>query len=72
MKAATNYMLYPSKKILIIATLVWMLAMTLLVVSMTDVFTQSFFQNKYTVLYLIMFAAFLQMLRLYKNYFKNH
>ena len=66
-----NFITNPSKKNLIIFTLLWFLGIVLLTLSATDLFTESFFQKKYVLIYFLMIGSTITTIKLYKNYWKN-
>ena len=67
----TNWMNNPSIKQLILFTALWILANTLLILSMTDLFSESVFQRKYIMIYLLMIGSTLATLNLYRNFLKS-
>lgn len=60
-----------SKKQLLWLTLLWGMGMLLLVLAMTDLFTESFVQGKYLMIYIIMIGSFVSVLRFYKIHYNN-
>jgi len=67
----TNWMKNPSRKQLILFTALWILANTLLILSMTDLLTESVFQGKYIMIYLLMIGSSLATFNLYRNFLKR-
>ena len=66
-----NYINNPSKKNMILFTLLWLLGIILLTLSTTDFFSESFFQKKYLMIYFLMIGSTLTTAKLYINYWKN-
>jgi hypothetical protein len=67
-----NYINNPSKKNMILFTLLWLLGIILLTLSTTDLFSESFFQKKYLMIYFLMIGSTLKIVKLYINYWKNN
>jgi len=66
-----NFITKPSKKILILFTSLWIVGITLLILSMTDLFTESFLQKKYIMIYFLMIGSTITIGKLYFNYWEN-
>ena len=66
----TNFLKHPSKKVLIVFTALWIIGISLLTLSMTDLFTEPFFQKKYFMLYFIIIGSTIVIGKLYVNKFK--
>ena len=66
-----NFITNPSKKILILFTSLWLLGITLLILAMTDLFTESILQRKYVMVYFLMIGSTIVTGKLYFNYWKN-
>lgn len=66
-----NYIKNPSKKNLILFTLLWLISILLLTLSMTDFFVERFFQKKYFMLYFLMIGSTLSTAKVFINYRKN-
>jgi hypothetical protein len=66
-----NYIKNPSKKNLILFTLLWLLGILLMTLSMTDLFAERFFQKKYFLLYILMIGSTLSTAKVFINYRKN-
>lgn len=66
-----NFMKNPSIKSLILFTSLWFIGITLLTLSTTDLFTESFFKKKYVMIYFLMIGATIATGKLYFNYWKN-
>jgi hypothetical protein len=65
----------PSKNNLILFSLIWLISNGLLIISLTDLFSESFFQKKYFMIYLPMVISTYVVLKLFINYLKlnkNH
>lgn len=65
----------PSKNNLILFSLIWLISNGLLIISLTDLFSESFFQKKYFMIYLSMVISTYVVLKLFINYLKlnkNH
>jgi len=69
-KSKTNWMNNPSRKQLILITSLWILANTLLVLSMTNLFTESIFQRTHIMIYLLMFGSTLTTFYSFRNFLK--
>jgi len=61
----------PTKKQVVLFTILWFVAILLLIVGTTSAFTESFFNRKYTVIYILLIGATLSTARLIRNYFRN-
>jgi hypothetical protein len=66
-----NFMKNPSIKNLILFTLLWFVGIILLTLSTTDLFTESFFQKKYVMIYFLIIGSTIATGKLYFNYWKN-
>jgi hypothetical protein len=66
-----NYIKNPSKKNLILFTLLWLISILLLTLIMTDVFVERFFQKKYLTLYFLIIGSTLSTAKVFINYRKN-
>lgn len=66
-----NFIMNPSKKTLIIFTFFWFLGIALLTLSTTDLFTESFFQKKYLIIYFLMIGSTITTTILHIIYWKN-
>ena len=67
----TNWTNNPTKKQLILITTAWILGNMLLILSITDLFTESFFQRNYIMMYLLMIGSTLATFNLYRNFLKH-
>ena len=66
-----NYIKNPSKKNLTLFTLLWLLGIVLLTLSTTDLFSESFFQKKYFMIYFLMIGSTLAIVKVHTNYRKK-
>lgn len=66
-----NFLTNPTKKHLILLGLLWFISIILLILSITDLFTESFFSKKYVMMYFLMIGSTVTMGKLYFNYWKN-
>jgi uncharacterized membrane protein YjjP (DUF1212 family) len=71
----TNYKSFyhnPTLKTIIIFSILWIISNTLLILSMTDLFTESLFQKKYLMIYFLMIGSTIATGKLFFNYWKNN
>lgn len=66
-----SFLTNPTKKHLIVFGLLWVISMTLLTLSSTDLFTERFFQKNYVMMYFLMIGSTIGTGKLYFNYWKN-
>jgi len=66
-----SFLTNPTKKHLILFGLLWFISNTLLTLSITDLFTESFFQKNYVMIYFLMIGSTIATGKLYINYWKN-
>ena len=66
-----NFLTTPTKKHLIIFGLLWFISISLLTLSITDLFTEIFFQKNYVMMYFLMIGSTVATGKLYFNYWKN-
>ena len=66
-----NILQNPTKTNLIVFTLLWMVSVVLIILSATDLFTQTVFQKRYIPIFIIVLASSRVIAKLYFNYFKN-
>ncbi|WNW02747.1 hypothetical protein RRF68_04880 [Tenacibaculum sp. HL-MS23] len=66
-----SFITNPTKKHIIIFGLLWFIGITLLTLSITDLFTESFFQKNYVMIYFLMIGSTMTTGKLYYNYWKN-
>jgi hypothetical protein len=69
--AKKNWKKNPSKKNLVLFTGLWFLGITLLILSTTDLFKESFFQKKNLTIYLLIIGSTLAAAKLHFKYWKN-
>jgi hypothetical protein len=62
----SNWIKNPTKKQIILVTIVWLVGVLLLVISMTD-----FFNKKYILFYFLILGTSYIIFKIYFNYFKN-
>lgn len=67
----TDWINNPTRKQLILFTVLWILGNTLLILSISDLFTESVFQRKYIMIYLLIFGSTLATFNLYRNFLKH-
>ncbi len=61
----------PGKVVVIIFVLVWLISTSLIVLSMTDLFQESFFNRRYTMIYLLLAGATISTIRICISYYRN-
>jgi len=66
-----SFLTNPTKKHLIIFGLLWFIGIALLTLSVTDLFTENFFQKRYVMMYFLMIGSSITTGKLYFNYWKN-
>ena len=71
MAQSNNWVNHPSKKQLILIILVAFVGIFLMLLSMTNFLTETPFQGKYVLMYLVIFGACLTVFKVCRNYFKN-
>lgn len=59
-----------SRKQIVLFTIIYFAGMLLLVLSITNLFTESIFQGKYLALYFLIIGATLTMLKIHLSYWK--
>lgn len=69
-KPSNNIFFNPTKKAVIIITILWVISNFLLLISITDLFTESFFQKKYVMIYFLMLGSTVAVVKLHRNYWK--
>jgi hypothetical protein len=62
---------HPSKKVLILFTTLWLIGTSLLVLVITDLFTEPLFRSGQSWSYGMIATSTLVVFKLYLNYFKN-
>ena len=65
-----NWINNPSRKQLLLFTLVYFIAILLLVLSMTNLFTESIIQKKYIMIYFLIIGSTLAIIKVHHNYWK--
>jgi len=63
-----NWFKNPSHKQIILSTLLYFTGILLLILSMTDLFTESIFQGKYSLIYFLILGSTLTTLKIHLNY----
>lgn len=66
-----NFIKNPSRKNLILFTSLWLFEIILFILSVTNLFTESFFQKEYLVIYLLIISSTILIINIYTNYRKN-
>jgi len=66
-----NMLTHPKKLHVIIFTLIISIGFTLNIISLTNNFTEPFFQKKGIAIYLLMFGSLIFLFIMWMNYFKN-
>jgi hypothetical protein len=66
-----NYIKQPTKKFLIIFLVLWIISNFLLISSITNFFTESFFNRRYTLTYFLMIWSSISAIKLILNYKKT-
>jgi hypothetical protein len=68
MKKVTNLFLHPTKKQAIIITIVWIIGILLLLIGVTDFFTEGFDRKKMFLIYFLLFTCSTSLFTLWRNY----
>lgn len=66
-----NYLTHPTKINLILFVSTWIISTGLIILAITDLFKESFFNQKYTLAYLLMFASTATTFKVVINYFSK-
>lgn len=66
-----NWVTHPTSRNIVIIVTIWFVGNGLLVLSTTDLFTESFFNKKYLLTYAMMIIATLTTFKVILNYFRN-
>jgi len=66
-----NFYRNPSKNTLLLFTFLWLLGNALLLLSITNLFTESFFHYANVMIYVLMVGSTITIIKLYTNYRKN-
>ena len=61
----------PSKKQVVYILAVWIIGITLIILSITDFFTESLFQKEYIVMYALIIGSTFTTFTAFNNYKKN-
>jgi hypothetical protein len=61
----------PTKKQMILTNLVWLTGITLMILSMTDLFKENPFKSKNIMLFFLIIIATITEIKVTYNYFKN-
>ena len=67
-KAQTNWMSNPTKKQLILFTLIWFIGIFLITISIADLFRESFFKNSNPITYVLIIMSTITIAKLYRNF----
>jgi hypothetical protein len=66
-----NWFTYPTKRNLLIIVTVWFISTVLLVLSITNFFTESFFSKEFFMIYVMMLTSTWVTGEVVRNYFKK-
>ena len=66
-----NWVTHPTKRNLLIIVTAWFVGNSLLILSTTDLFTESFFNKKYVMIYAMMIMSTWTTFKVTLNYFKT-
>ena len=72
MQQTNNWINNPTKKQLILAVLLGLTGFILLLLSMTNFFTETLFQGKYFILYFLLIGSGLTVYKVCRSYYKNN
>ena len=72
MQQLNNWLSNPTKKQMILVVVFMLTGVTLIVLSITDLFTDALFQRRYIVLYILIFSSILTTYKVCKNYYKGN
>ncbi len=70
-KTESNWMNNPTKKQLILFTVIWLVGVFLLTISITDLFRETFFQKSNLIIYIMIITSAIATIKLHLNYRKN-
>ena len=70
-KIRHNYIKYPTRKFLLIFLVSWIISTFLIILSITNFFTESFFNSRYILMYYLMILSSISSIKLILNYKKN-
>lgn len=62
---------HPTSRTILILVTVWLVSNSLIILSATDLFTESFFNKRYVMMYLLMIFSTWTTLKVVLNYFKT-
>ena len=65
-----NWINNPSRKQMILFSLVYFTGIVLLVLSMTNIFTESIIQRKYIIIYFLIIGSTIAAIKVHYNYWK--
>jgi len=68
----SNWVKNPNKKQVVALSLIWVAGLTLMLLAMTNFFTESPFHRKNLSMAFILFAATFTVFNVYRNYLRNH
>lgn len=71
MENAPDWIKNPTKEHLFWISLVWVLSVGLVVLAITDFFTETIFQKRALVLLILMIGSGVAVFRVYKNFYKK-
>jgi len=71
MEQKRNWVTHPTKRNLLIILTVWTIGISLLIISTTNLFTESFFNKKYILIYAMMIMSTWTTSKVTLNYFKT-
>ena len=71
MNTKRNFYHNPTSKTVIIFWVIWLISNMLLILSITDLLTESFFQKEYLMIYFLMIASTIATIKVQMNYRKN-
>lgn len=69
-KSRYNNFKYPTKKYLLIFLVLWIISTLLIICSITNFFTENFFNRRYTLMYYLMILSSISTIKLILNYKK--
>jgi uncharacterized membrane protein len=70
-KSKHNYMKHPNKKVLLIFLVLWIISTFLIILSITNFFTESFFNSRFTLMYYLIIFSSVSAIKLILNYKKT-
>lgn len=66
-----NWVKNPTKREVILVSIAWFAAAFLIILSVTNFFTESIFNKKYAMLYFLLIASIITVIKVFSNYFRN-